>query len=330
MRLHLQADHGTVITTDRSLTNLFNMRIAVAGTGDFSKYFVEELLQASIEVVVLARGPRDWFTRPDISLRITNYTVSSLTQHLQDCDGLVSAIQDTTMSNVTSHLAMLEACTLSPRCKRFIPSEYIGNVDDFPDQPLFYYENHQPIREALRKQSAVEWTLFNLGWLADYTVPARFRYIRNIDAYHPIDFKTKIMTIPGTGDEPIGMTSARDGARAVARLFSLPELEWEQSTFVCGELTTWNRVAKLLAGEGYDFKVVYQPVEELEKIIKESSDEEAVVVAQFGIWSTSGSTEMPAAELAAHKKKYFQGIEIRNLRQLFDATKGSDKIGSKI
>lgn len=72
------------------------MRIAIAGTGGLSRYLVEASLNASHEIVVLARGPREWFIRSDISLRVTDYSLPFLAQHLEDCDGLVSAIQDPT------------------------------------------------------------------------------------------------------------------------------------------------------------------------------------------------------------------------------------------
>lgn len=292
------------------------MRIAIAGTGDLAKYLVEELLAASYSVVVLARGKRDWCTRPDISLRVTDYTLSSLSEQLEDCDGIVSAIQDNEMSNVKVHLTLLEACTKSPKCKSFIPSEWIGNIEDFPDQPQFYSANHKPIREALKEQTQVKWTLFCLGWLADYVVPAKFRYIRDIDDFHPVNFKTGIITIPGTGNEPIGMTSARDGVKAVVKLFS--EEKWESVTYVRGEDTTWNEVKDLLISKQNNFKVVYVSVEDLNKTIEKSKDEDAVFVAQFGMWSASGSTRVPAAKAAEQKKTYFKDVRFRDVRDLIN------------
>ncbi|KAF2491700.1 f420-dependent NADP reductase [Lophium mytilinum] len=295
------------------------MRIAIAGTGDVSKLFVEEFLKASHEVVVLARGPREWFTRPDVALRQTDYSVSSLTQYLEDCDGLISAIQDNEMTNVNVHLAMLEACKKSPKCKRFIPSEYIGDVEKYPEQPEFYFANHQPIRDALAAQKDVEWTLFNLGWLADYLVPQKNRYIRNIDDAHPVNFNDKTMIIPGTGDEPITCTAVRDGAKAIAHLFNAPA--WEPVTYISGEATTWNQVKDLLAKHGNQLKISYRPKAELMDIVSNptSHTPDDLVTAQFGMWSASGSTRVPEEKAAAHKEKFFAGLQFQSIEEILSA-----------
>lgn len=140
------------------------MKIAIAGAGDLAKYLTEELLLAGHGVVVLSRSQPAWFMRSDITFRNVDYaSVATLTSALSDCDALISAILDYTLRFTTSHLALLEACQQSPKCKSFIPSEYAGNTDDYPDRPTFYYANHEPVRKALREQTEIRWTLFNLG-----------------------------------------------------------------------------------------------------------------------------------------------------------------------
>lgn len=295
------------------------MRIAIAGTGDLSKYLVEELRKSSYDVVVLSRGERDWFRRPDISLRITDYSVDSLVEHLSDCHGIVSATQDGAMTNVGLHLAILEACKRTRTCKRFIPSEYIGNVEDFPDQPAFYAANHQPVREALREQSDVEWTLVNPGWLANYLVPSKYRYLRDIGDCHPVDFVKQTMIIPGTGDEPITCTAARDMCKAIAMLYGLRE--WPSITYLSGQATSWNEVKNILQEHGHKLNVTYRSVDSLETAVRESgSEEDDILVAQFGLWSTSGATRVPQAKCAEQQKRLFSDIRFRSIRELLNAT----------
>ncbi|KAJ6001076.1 hypothetical protein N7481_001485 [Penicillium waksmanii] len=268
------------------------MRIAIAGAGDLAKYLVEELLAASHEVVVLSRSLKPWFERPDISFRPTDYSVPSLAAALEDCDGLVSALLDYTLGSVTSHLALLEACQKSPKCKRFMPSEYGGNVDLYPESPEFYYANHEPVREALRAQKDVMWTLFNMGWLADYFVSPGSRYIKDIGDFHPVDFEAGVITIPGTGEELISFTAARDTAAAIARL--IDQDDWEATTFVCGETTTWNRVAKLLADHGRDMEVRYVSLESLRDTIKQGQlGDDDVTAAQYAEFSLTGGAILP-------------------------------------
>jgi len=131
------------------------MKIAIAGAGDLARYLVEELLADKHEVVVLSRSLKPWFQREDITFRLTDYSMPSLTKAIDNCEGLVSAILDYSMTSATVHLTLLEACKKSAKCKRFIPSEYAGNTDEFPDQPAFYYANHEPVRQALRSQKEV-------------------------------------------------------------------------------------------------------------------------------------------------------------------------------
>jgi nucleoside-diphosphate-sugar epimerase len=290
------------------------MRIAIAGAGDLAKYLVEELLAASHEVVVLSRSTKSWFERPDISFRPTDYSVPSLVAALEDCDGLISALLDYTLGSVTAHLALLEACQKSPKCKRFIPSEYGGNIDLYPNSPEFYYANHEPVRQALRAQKDVMWTLFNMGWLSDYIVSASSRYIKDIGDFHPVNFETGVITIPGTGEELISFTAARDAAAAMARL--IDQDNWEATTFVCGETATWNSVAKLLAKCGRDMEVRYVSLESLKDTIKRGQPGEGdVIAAQYAEFSLTGGAILPQEKVERQREQYFKGLKIRSLEE---------------
>ncbi|TVY44466.1 Oxidoreductase [Lachnellula occidentalis] len=292
------------------------MKIAIAGAGDLARYFVEEFLADGHEVVVLSRSQKPWFQREDITFRITDYSVPSLTEAVHDCKGLVSAIADYSMASATVHLAMLEACKNSPKCKRFIPSEYAGNTDEYPDQPTFYYDNHEPVRQALRQQKEVMWTLFNLGWLVDYLISAKMRYIKDIGEFHPVRLTDNTMVIPGTGEESIAFTSARDGAKAVSKLFEHDS--WEEMTYVCGETTTWNIIGKILRERGVPLKVSHRSVKELEKQISDAESEDKVIAAQYDIWSTSGAGSLPQEKLKRQAVKYFQAVKFRTVEEFLD------------
>lgn len=300
------------------------MRVAVAGAGDMAKYLIEELLATSHEVVVLSRSMKPWFDRNDIDFCETDYSIPSLTKILDKCDGLVSAILDYSLNSATVHLALLEACKRSSRCKRYVPSEYAGNTDEYPDQPVFYAANHNPVRKALREQSDVMWTLFNLGWLTDYLVPAKSRYIKDIGDYHPVNFETGTIKIPGTGDEPIAFTAARDGAKGVVRLIS--SQNWEETTYVCGETSTWNKIAAKLAQQGYSLRKSYRTHAMLQKQIETAETEEEVIAAQYDLWSISGAGELPQEKLERQAKSFFRGIRFRTVEEVMaDASRNPDK-----
>lgn len=296
------------------------MRVAVAGAGDLAKYMVEELLAASHEVVVLSRSKKKWFRRDDIQFRQTDYSVESLERSLEDCNALVSTILDYSMNSATVHLALLEACKRSPLCKKYVPSEYAGNTDEFPDQPTFYFANHNPVREALRAQKGVTWTLFNPGWLTDYLVPAKSRYIKDIGDYHPVNLHNNTIKIPGTGKEQIAFTAARDCAKGVARLVSCDD--WEETTYVCGETCTWDDIADKLASRGYKLEKSYRPLELLQEQIDKAETEDLVVSAQYEMWSVSGAGGLPQQKLKRQANSFFKGIHFRSVEEVLnDAAK---------
>jgi hypothetical protein len=114
---------------------------------------------------------------------------------------------------------MIKACQLSPKCKRFMPSECGGDIERFPQYPLFYEPTHEPVRKALREQNDIEWTLFNLGWFMDYFVPENNSYMKRLPIVWPLDLEANTLRIPGTGDEFLTFTAARDVAKAMVRLF---------------------------------------------------------------------------------------------------------------
>ncbi len=70
----------------------------------------------------------------------------------------------------------------------------------------------------LRAQTNVEWTLFNVGWLADYFLPAGKSFMAPIKGKFPIDVDGWSACIRGTGDEFQSWTAARDVGRAVVEL----------------------------------------------------------------------------------------------------------------
>lgn len=299
------------------------MRVAVAGPGDLAKYLVEELVAASHDVVLLTRSAKPWFEAIGAPSRITDYSVTSIATAIDDCDALISTVLDATMENVTIHLAMLEACKKSPKCKRFIPAEWVGNVEEFPDQPAFYPENHVPIRKALAEQKEVMYTLFCPGWLADYFVPSTSRYLKEIGPYHPIDWAAGTMAIPGTGDEKITFTLARDMAKAVAALIS--QEGWDAVTYVSGETSSWNGAAKLLERHGKVLKISYRPKALLEKAIASGSEDESLV-AQFEMWSVSGGAYVPQEKVERQRKNYFSEVKFRSIEDLVTAADGDKSL----
>jgi len=124
---------------------------------------------------------------------------------------------------VTLHSAFLEACRKSKNCKRFIPSEFAGNIDDFPLYPSFFRTSRVPFRKILEQEKDVEWTIFNNGWLMDYFLTEDKTYMPPIPNEFPIDPNNWKACIRGTGNQVQSFTSAQDIAKALIMLLSAPE-----------------------------------------------------------------------------------------------------------
>ena len=126
-------------------------------------------------------------------------------------------------SFVDIHTAYLRACERSTTCKRFIASEFAGNIDDFPMHPRPYGTTRAPFRKVLEKSVGIEWTLFNNGWFMDYFVPKDKTYMRPVPTEFPVDPNAWKVCIKGTGDEPQSWTCCRDVGKALVQLLHAPE-----------------------------------------------------------------------------------------------------------
>lgn len=158
-------------------------------------------------------------------MRISDYTTDSVIRILDETNAstFISFNNSADQTFVTLHCAFLEACQKSKNCKRFIPSEFAGNIDDFPLFPSFYKTSRVPFREILRQQNDVEWTIFNNGWLMDYFLTEDKTYMPSIPGEFPIDPNNWKACIRGTGDQLQSFTSARDIAKALIMLLSASE-----------------------------------------------------------------------------------------------------------
>ena len=155
----------------------------------------------------------------------TDYSEASLLSILNRVGAIafVSFINVNDPSYVAIHAAILAACIKSAKCKRLIPSEWIGDIEAFPLLPSFYANTREPFRKMLGQSSGVEWTLFNCGWLMELFLPSSKSYLPDVAEEFPIDPNGWRACIRGTGDEPVSWTSARELAKALVELLAAPQ-----------------------------------------------------------------------------------------------------------
>ncbi|KAF2965338.1 hypothetical protein GQX73_g8241 [Xylaria multiplex] len=291
------------------------MRVAIAGYGDLTQYICEEFVKAGHVLVILTRNHKPQLEDRGITQAITDYTLSSLRTPLSDCEVLISTISDISSGYTNVHRTLLLACQESPRCKRFIPAEFAANIEAYPDEPGFYYTIHEPVREMLRGQADIEWTLACIGWLTDYFVPTKNRYIKDIGEFHPMNWVDKKTVIPGTGNEPVDFTWARDVARGLASLVKAPPGSWEPYTFMSGERSCWNDTTKLIK-EKYrlDTPTKHISLHTVAEMIKTAKDEDTLILSDYYLLSISQACANPPDKVLAHREKYFQGVRFRTLQ----------------
>ncbi|GKT63385.1 hypothetical protein ColTof4_05030 [Colletotrichum tofieldiae] len=293
------------------------MRVAIAGSGSVARYFAEEFPATGIDVVILTRSFKPEFEKlVGVRQFVTDYSIPSILEGIEGSSTLISAILDYKPAFVEVHRRLIEAAKRSITCKRFIPAEYGGNLEDFPDQPAFYSRLQGVIRKELAEQDELEWTLLCTGWFVDYIVPSRNRILQHEGDAIPVNVETETMLIPGTGKEPLDLTSARDVARAVAKLLRAPR--WERHTYLSAEKSSWNDIAALMQEKYPQMSVEHRSLNQLiDDIVAHPNPEgEERITAEYGIFSASHAGSLPADKVAAHREKYFSGIRFRTARDL--------------
>uniref|UniRef100_K3WZI7 NmrA-like domain-containing protein n=1 Tax=Globisporangium ultimum (strain ATCC 200006 / CBS 805.95 / DAOM BR144) TaxID=431595 RepID=K3WZI7_GLOUD len=295
------------------------MRVAIAGSGSLAKYLAEELPTAGHEVVILTRSHKPFFDGlKGVSQCITDYSLSQLVEQIDDCDAMICVILDYTMAYTDVALTLIEACTRSPKCKRFLPAEYGGNLEDYPDQPSFYYQNHEPVREALRNQQEIEWTLVSVGWFADYLVPPSNRHLPDVDGLS-VNLAAKIITVPGTGKERFAISSIRDVAQAIGQLLKV-STPWRPYVYMQGEETSWLEITAFFKETTIpDLKVEFRSLTTLIDVIVKKNGEPEALAAEYDIFTVSGAGQFDQDKVKRDRAEYFPTVHFRGLRELAEA-----------
>jgi uncharacterized protein YbjT (DUF2867 family) len=302
------------------------MTIAIAGSGDLTRYLVEEFLAANIPIALLVRTTKPHFTNvPGLTQLIVDYTsIESLTSALNEVEAttLISTILTyDTSTFVTTQKNLIAAAQASKNATRFIPSEYGVDIAKYPDQPGFYWETREPIREVLRNQSKLEWTLVCCGWIMDYILPPANRYMKDIGDAFPINLAEKRMVIPGTGGEKVDWISARDLARGIVSLVKVPMGEWGRYVYLSGERMSCDRLAAVVKEKYPDveFDRQYLSLRVLVNAVRDAKDDFERIEAEYKIVIPSGSGGFEEGVVEQDRERYFKDVKFRTVKEVLDA-----------
>ncbi|OAQ66115.1 NADH(P)-binding domain-containing protein [Pochonia chlamydosporia 170] len=294
------------------------MKVAIVAVGELARYFVQELLAQSHQVVTISRSKKDYLDTLGVTQHISDYSTSSLTDILHDCDAVICTIRGGVPNFTAVHSAILEACQKSPTCKRFIPSAWAGNLEEFPDEPLEWADELQPMLQALSSQKDVSWSAICPGWYADYVYPAKQRYLGDIGEMWPQNYKDKVFTLYGKGSQLINFTSVRDTARATIMLLAHDRHEWENYTYLSGEQLTWKQLSEFITSRDGEYTVKRKSLATSIKQYIAKESEMSVAVAIFEIWGHSEALAFPWEKVERQRNKFFGGMKFRTVAELAD------------
>ncbi|CAH0017624.1 unnamed protein product [Clonostachys rhizophaga] len=303
--------------------------VAIAGSGNIAQYLTEEFLtDGTYHVTIISRTDREFFHKPGVTFHVVKeYSTATIVPILDgyDTTALISTLQGADPEWYTSvHEILLASCVESKKCKRFISSEYQGNLRHQPNLPRGNHRARQAFRAKLAAQKEIQATLVLQGWLADYWVqPAdeSKSYIRPFPNGWPIDLDQKTVRIPGTGDEPIGWTATRDMAKAVVKLISY-DGDWPDHTYVFGELGTWNEaIPKLEKFLGRKLERNYRPKEDIDAALAQTEDFDRWYTATMDEWNVLGGTAVPRDEALKLRETVFKDVHFRDIEEVLADSK---------
>ncbi|KAL3447461.1 NAD(P)-binding protein [Aspergillus insuetus] len=309
--------------------------IALAGgTGDLGRYIHEELVKDSRYKVALLTRDRcpPPPTLPYTTVHTADYTLPSILRILNTtkATALISTIRCDHVDFLEPHKALVRACLASKSCKRFIPSEWAGDIESFPAIPRFYAGTRGPLREYLKfiPRSDLQWTLFNLGWFMEYFIPAGKSYMKLLPGEFPFDLEKWTFTVRGGGDVLQSCTFGRDVGRAVAVLLGVDE--WEPVTYVSSEWYTMNEAAaKLEKFYGRTFKRTHRSLEEINAALAAAEKDpstDPLELPQIEQWEVSGATACPREKTLRQREKYFSSLKLVTIEELLQMGKDIEHV----
>ncbi|KAF7586359.1 hypothetical protein BBP40_009025 [Aspergillus hancockii] len=303
------------------------MKIAIAGVGDVGIYFIEEFCRSEHDVVLITSKPKPLLKPLDIKQHVTDYSVESLTPILRDCDAVVSTFAGPDDKYISSHLAILEACRHSPRCKRFLPSAWTTNMEDFGDQPIMFARSRDTVWKALRSQHEIKWTMVCNGWFMDYVLPASQRYLRDVSYAWVMDYQNKVFELYADGLQKVTLTSARDVARAALSILEHDGVEWSEFTHLGGETMTYLDLYRLIKRRDPAWQVRRLPFAEvIQRITSGKLVGEGIELEYFRLMGFTNCNQVPADRALTWGTGMLEGLRARGVEEFLDEARRDERV----
>ncbi|RJE26992.1 hypothetical protein PHISCL_00693 [Aspergillus sclerotialis] len=283
--------------------------IAIAGVGGLGQYICQELsADGRFTVIVLTRQGNLPLTFRNTTIHKTDYTEPSLIGifNATGATTLISTLNCPNDDYLPLHTSLLSACLNSITCKRFIPSEWGGNIDDFPNLPRAYGRTRAPFRDILQQTKAdasdtgnkIEYTLINHGWCMEYFLPEGKSYRKHCPGEFPVDVNKWEYVVRGTGEEKQAWTCGRDVARGVKELLLVDE---------------WPPARPLTR--------VHRPLAEINASLQKYKDQPnsiELAIAEAEEWGVSGATACPKEKALRQQACYFSRLKFMTIEDMLN------------
>ncbi|KAB8078763.1 hypothetical protein BDV29DRAFT_165733 [Aspergillus leporis] len=303
------------------------MKIAIAGVGDVGIYFIEEFCRSEHEVVLITSKPKSLLKPLGIEQRATDYSVESLMSHLHDCDAVVSTFAGPDDKYISSHLAILEACRHSPTCKRFLPSAWTTNIEDFGDQPIMLSHSRKVVRRALHSQNEIKWTMVCNGWFMDYLLPASQRYLRDISYAWVMDHQNQMFELYADGLQKVTLTSVRDVARAALSILEHDGVDWSEFTHLGGQTLTYRELYSLIKRRDPSWALKKLPLAVvIERITSGNLAGEDLDLEYFRLMGFTNCNQVPEDRALTWGTGMLEGLRARGVEEFLDEASMNEKM----
>ncbi|KAJ5485753.1 hypothetical protein N7530_000053 [Penicillium desertorum] len=307
------------------------MKIALIGAGEVALCLATEFCKSEDEVVVLTSTVKPSLKDLKAEIRLTDYSVENLKKNLDDCDAVVSTLSGPNEFYISAHSNILEACRQSRKCKHFIPSEWNINIEDFPDQPMFSAATHEVVRNKLRSQNDIKWTMICHGWFMEYLLPTKKNPLREIGLAWAMNHGTKVFDMYADGLQKVTLTSTADAARAVLAVLrdsintgaDLPPV-----THLAGQTLTYRDLFQLIRTRDPAWKSNPVTFVEVLTAIHEGlkANDALVAIHQMRIMGFTNANHNPKGKALEWGTGILQGLRATSVEEFLDQSEaGEDK-----
>ncbi|PCG93416.1 Hypothetical protein PENO1_082510 [Penicillium occitanis (nom. inval.)] len=220
-------------------TSLKNVAL-IGANGTIGKIILEALLASpDINVTVISRNTSDATFPPNVNVRKTDFSESSLFSAFKGQDAIVSAVGATAFTEQKRFIDVAAHAGV----KRFIPSEFSANTLNEPVRQLLpLFNQKKEVLDYLKSKESfgLTWTGIATALLLDWGLTSGFL---------GYDIPNRTATIWDGGDKRFTLVNERELGQSVISVLKHPQETANKYIYVSSVETTQKEILQALEGE---------------------------------------------------------------------------------